>query len=58
MADAGGIRKFVQKAISRDDILIQLTGYCDPSSIATKLLNTPIGSNMLIAGKPITKDVK
>ena len=55
MADAGGIRKFVQNAISRDDILVQLTGYCDPSSIATKLLNTPIEGNMLIDGKTITK---
>ena len=55
MADAGGIKKFIEKAISRDDILVQLTGYCDSDSIAAKLLSTPKGSNMLIDGKTITK---
>ena len=55
MADAGGIKNVTEQAIPRNDIFIQLTGYCSPISKGYELLNTPNGDTMLYGGIPVKK---
>lgn len=54
MGDYGPISSYLKAYISRDDALIHALGYCSPSSIMYRLLNTPRGEKVKYKGEYIT----
>ena len=54
MGDHGAITCYLKEYIPRSDALIHSLGYCSPSSIMYKLLNTPKGERIRFCGEDYT----
>lgn len=55
MGSYGSVTSYIQKGISRNDVLIHALGYCSPDSTMYKLLNTADGEKLNYQGNELIK---
>ncbi len=55
MGSYGSVTSYIQKGISRNDVLIHALGYCSPDSTMYKLLNTADGEKLNYQGNELVK---
>lgn len=55
MGSYGAVTSYIQRGVSRDDVLIHALGYCSPESTMYKLLHTADGEKVKYVGNNLTK---